>query len=127
MSKMTKPTVDVVRFTESDVIVASPVKPVGPAMYINGFFSSGAQDGSMKYGGNTYGFGDQYDGDQYDLINILVADGYDADVLTDPGRQEYTVNDMFLRNNDPATFEEVMTTTGNYYYNRSTSRWEYYQ
>ena len=122
MSKMTKPTVDVVKFQESDVIVASGVKPEGPAMYINGFYSSGAQDGSMKYGGNTYFFNDHGN-----LIDALVADGYDADVLSDPGRQEWTVEYMFSLNHDPATFEQVMTTTGNYYYNRSTSRWEYYQ
>lgn len=122
MSKMTMPTVDVVRFQESDVIVASGVKPEGPAMYIYGFVSEGPKDGSIAWDGETYFGYNDYSG----LISSLKDGGYGTTVLGNPDGWTNSINRMFELNQSADTFNQVATTTGNYYWNSSTNRWEYY-
>ena len=94
MSKMTMPTVDVVRFQESDVIVASGgVTPLSAPLYINGFVSEGAGDGSMGWGGHTYFYSDHAN-----LVSKLGEDGYGYNVLRDPSGILSDVHAMFNDN-----------------------------
>ena len=62
MSKMTKPTVDVVRFTESDVIVAS-----GGMMTITGLGNGSTKDARFVFGPTDY------------------ANYTSSDIITEPG------------------------------------------
>ena len=121
MSKMTKPRVDVVRFNESDVIVASGgVTPLSPPLYIRGFSNTyGGSDGSMGWGGHTYFYSDHDD-----LVSKLREDGYGVQVQRNPSGTVNNIDTMFEINHSD-NWSKVETTTGDYYWNPSAGRWEY--
>lgn len=56
MSRMMAPKMDVIRFKEADVIVASGAKATGVS--ISGFADGTAGNGSVTLGSNTYSSGD---------------------------------------------------------------------
>lgn len=124
MSKMTMPTVEVVRFQESDVIVASGgVTPLSPPLNISGFTNTeGSGDGLMKWNDVTY----NYEG-RAELASILCSlygsSGGDTVLVTSSGSTE-NIGYMFSTNHSDA-WRTVETSTGNYYWNPSAGRWEY--
>lgn len=68
MSKMRVPKMDVVRFKENDVIVASGAIP---SLTLSGFANITKNDGKMTYKGKKYN-----DSNYNDLITALTEDGY---------------------------------------------------
>ena len=116
---MKKPEMEVVRFNESDVIVASGgVTPLSPPLYISAF--EYMSDGMMKGNGVDYN-----QENYYNLPRILYAAGYGDEVQRDPSGTVDNVGTMFFYNPSPDDYSSVATTTGNYYWNPSSKHWEY--
>ena len=123
MSKMTRPSVEVVRFTESDVIVASGgVTPLSPPLYINGFTNTmGSGDGTMTWNSVQYNYDTQAELTSV-LCGLYGTEG-DGVRVTTTGKVENILYMFSVNHSD--NWREVETATGNYYWNPSAKRWEY--
>ena len=119
MAKMRMPQMNILRFAESDVIVASG------ALQIYGFTERGT-------GGMTWN-NVPYDSTNYnDLIANLKDDHYNDYVVLDPGDQIPIVDigGMFIINQyDDPDWQSASTATGVYYWNPNAwgglGAWEY--
>lgn len=103
MSKMRVPKMEVVRFKESDVIVASGALA---SLTLLGFANTRKNDGTMTYKGMIY------DGDNYsDLISVLTGDGY-SDYI---GENYQSVSGLFIM--DSKGKSNGITSDGTYIWN----------
>ena len=112
MSKMVTPYVDVVRFRESDVIVASGV------LRFTNFNDTVRANGQVSYNGHTYDTS-KYPTRVNDFLNAL--GGKDYIVSTTTGIREGVDNLLSYEYNK----EESVTADGDYYWDGSV--WRYRQ
>ena len=105
MSRMRMPIMDVVRFTESDVIVASG------NLQVSGFMRQGT--GSMTWNNTPYDYNTRKD-----LQNALRNAGYGTDIMNDGG--DMTSISSAFSTNYSEYWEMFTTSDGNY-------SWTYYQ
>lgn len=110
MSKMRVPEISVVRFTESDVIVASD-----PLQIVNLQKGDGSGNGAMTYRGSTYTY------DNYGSL-ITLLDGRD-EIYSDTDNTNYSVTNLFETDSNPSTQYNIGTPDGTYYYNGMVGRW----
>lgn len=112
--KMETPKMDVVRFEEADVIVASPT-PIFTTK-VGGFNNETAGDGNIQYKGVTYT-------DAASLNSALAEDGLSGYYqLYVPGEQTHTLyatQDMFLLDSkaEPGYEHSILIADGDYDWN----------
>lgn len=105
MSTMKRPEMDVVRFKEADIIVAS-----GNIATLSGFNDNEARNGIVSYGGTDY---------KRDDRDSFPYDG--KETLFYSGNAQTTLNALFMLDsleNSPSGFD------GKYTYNENSNRFE---
>ena len=124
MSKMTKPEVDVVKFHESDVIVASV-----DVLRVSGFGTDGqTRNGIMSFNRQEAKYdkktGEVFPRDFYDFV----TDGRGA-AIKSPTFGETTLDNLFEADwsseDLTPTYDLAHADDGRYLWNGSTSMWEY--
>ena len=123
MTKMKMPELNIVRFNESDVIVASGGVPMGP-LGINGFTTPGT--GMMTYNDIDYTNSNKADliaalGSGYTTVYANARHNSEGNLPA----QDRDISNMFFNNQGSSTFSDVATSDGAYYWNSSNHRWEY--
>ena len=115
MSKMTKPTVGVVRFTESDVIVASDILHL--TGYNDNYLKTG--NGVMTFRGIDYSTNDELGVYPTDLYTILSSEFGQSIETThaDPGYPS-SIGNLFECDQGSTSYQ-VMAADGNYVWNGS--------
>lgn len=103
MSKMRVPKMDVVRFKENDVIVASGAIP---SLTLFGFANIIEKDGLMTYKGTSYN-----SSNYNDLITALTGDGY----LNCIGEDYQSISGLFTK--DSKGRSNTITPDGTYIWN----------
>ena len=118
MSKMTKPTVGVVRFQESDVIVASTLILTN---YSDNKTSAGVGNGSITYGGNTY----FTTGGDPVFSQLTAALGDKNKVTMTSSNESINIESVFyFENNDNSQYyRQVETNDGIYGWDGSSWVW----
>ena len=115
MSKMTKPTVDVVRFTESDVIVASDI------LHLTGYNDNyeKTRNGVMTFRGIDYSTNDDLGMNPSDFYSILSSEFGQSIETTyaEPG-YDSSIGNLF-ECDEGSTAYQVMAADGNYVWNGS--------
>ena len=113
MSKMTKPTVDVVRFTESDVIVASDI------LHLSGYNDQKYPNGVMTFRGINYSTNDRLGENPSGLYSILSSEFGQSIETTyaDPG-YDSSIGNLFECDTG-STVYQVNAADGNYFWNGS--------
>lgn len=106
MSKMTKPEMSVVRFQESDVIVAS--------LYLMNFNNGESSDATATYKGVTYNYGNKED-----LKKKLPNDS----VMSSITGEEHSIGDMFWSELNPESQYNARTDDGWYVFNPTKGYW----
>ncbi len=112
MTKMRETKMDVIRFTESDVIVSSGGQQFGP-MEVAGFNDETPKNATMRYGDNTYNYATR------DLLTQLVGNTVFS---TGPYGSHHNINMMFSNEQTTQTLENVKTPDGTYEYDGSVWR-----
>ena len=123
MTKMRKPELNIVRFKETDIIVASGDTPMGP-LNISGFTSVG--QGMMNY--NNVDYTESNKGDLIQLLGSGYTTVYANARFNSEGElpaQNRDINSMFFNNQGDQTYSDVATSNGSYYWNSTNGRWEY--
>ncbi len=123
MTKMKMPELNIVRFNESDVIVASGGVPMGP-LGIYGFTTQ--ETGRMTYNDIDYTNSNKADliaalGSGYTTVYANARHNSEGDLPA----QDRDISNMFFNNQGSSTFSDVATSDGAYYWNSSNHRWEY--
>ena len=108
MTKMNMPEIKVVRFNESDVIVASGGTTYGP-LGVYGFNDNAPQTGRMTYGGADY-TNDNYN----DLVAIIGDPSIALNVHKD---QHRAISVMFPNEQTTQNMDDVATANGTYEWN----------
>lgn len=124
MSKMVAPEMDVVRFRESDVIVAS----MG-VMTLSGFNNDVGSDGNINYKGTNYSIAN---GNAYSLSALLGADKTHVQATVSPDRDPSlnTFDNLFeadFDSGDSSSFGFVKAENGSYYWSEGYSMWMLHQ
>ena len=118
MSKMRMPRVEVVRFQESDVIVASTLILTN---YIDNKTSAGVGNGSITYRGNTY---NTTGGDTVFSQLDAALGGRNMVTMTESGESINIESVFYFENNTkPEYYEQVITNDGIYGWNGSSWVW----
>ena len=122
MSKMRMPEMSVVRFTESDVIVASSVLKTA-ALYQ--FDNGGTNDAYIEAGGTTYYHTGSTNFDALEAAYSNVND--DTKFYWDVGAEQYgQATFSQLLGYDAGTSAQGNATDGNYDYRYGNSGWGFY-
>ena len=118
MSKMTMPRVDVVRFQESDVIVASTLILTN---YSDNKTSAGIGNGSITYRGNTY----STTGGDPVFSQLDAALGGRNMVTMTSSEKSINIESVFYFevSNDPQYYQQVETNDGIYVWDGSSWVW----
>ena len=88
MSKMRTPEMEVVRFTQSDVIVASGAS-VPTTMTVTGWRDGIKDNLELNYGGTVY-----TNSNRSDLIDLLSDNGQNENAVTSAG-SDFTITQLF--------------------------------
>ena len=117
MSKMNTPKMDVVRFKEADVVVASGAA-VPQSMTVTGWKDGTKGNMIMNYGGQEFGYSNKSD-----LISLLTQNGQTQNVRTTTGG-DYTINTLFNYENKTDNYSHTLTGLT---WDATNSRWNSHQ